>query len=210
VPSDKIRVLPSLYIDFDVFWPMSGESRQFDVLFVGRLAANKGLFTLLDAITRVKPDRPTIRLGILGQGPLRSPLERRIAALGLADQVSLIPRLDSAHDVARLMNRAGMLVCASTSEGGPRVTVEAMACGIPVISTPVGVMAELLEDGVNGLIFRWDAAELADKIRLLLADDVLRARIAEQGRQTVQRFRADEVIAQYARGYHELIRRKDT
>jgi glycosyltransferase involved in cell wall biosynthesis len=71
-------------------------------------------------------------------------------------------------------------------------------------------MAELLEDGVNGLIFRWDAAELADKIRLLLADDVLRARIAEQGRQTVQRFRADEVIAQYARGYHELIRRKDT
>jgi glycosyltransferase involved in cell wall biosynthesis len=210
VPSDKIRVLPSLYIDFDVFWPMSGESRQFDVLFVGRLAANKGLFTLLDAITRVKPDRPTIRLGILGQGPLRSPLERRIAALGLADQVSLIPRLDSAHDVARLMNRAGMLVCASTSEGGPRVTVEAMACGIPVISTPVGVMAELLEDGVNGLSFRWDAAELADRIRLLLADDVLRARIAEQGRQTVQRFRADEVIAQYARGYHELIRRKDT
>jgi glycosyltransferase involved in cell wall biosynthesis len=210
VPSAKIRVLPSLYIDFDVFQPMPGESRQFDVLFVGRLAPNKGLFTLLDAITRVKTDHPAIRLGILGQGPLRSQLERRIAALGQTDQVSLIQRLDSAHDVARLMNQAGMLVCASTSEGGPRVTVEAMACGIPVISTPVGVMAELLEDGVNGLIFRWDAAELADKIRLLLADDVLRARIAEQGWQTVQRFRADEVIAQYARGYHELSRRKES
>ncbi len=210
VPSEKIRVLPSLYIDLDIFQPMPGEPRQCDVLFVGRLAPNKGLFTLLDAVARVKTDHPAIRLGILGQGPLRLPLERRIAALGLTDQVSLIPHLDSAHDVARLMNRAGMLVCASTSEGGPRVTVEAMACGIPVISTPVGVMAELLEDGLNGLIFRWDAAELADKIRLLLADDVLRAQVAEQGRQTVQRFGADEVIAQYARGYHELIRRKES
>jgi glycosyltransferase involved in cell wall biosynthesis len=210
VPSEKILVLPSLYIDFEIFHPMPDERRQYDVLFVGRLAPNKGLFTLLDAVARVKTDHPAIRLGILGQGPLRSLLERRIAALGLTDQVDLIPRLDSAHGVAQLVNRAGMLVCASTSEGGPRVTAEAMACGVPVISTPVGVMAELLEDGINGLIFRWDAAELADKIRLLLADGTLRAQIAENGRQTVQRFRADGVIAQYAHGYHELIRRKET
>src|SRR5207248_3183150 len=101
---------------------------------------------------------------------LESAVKQRILHLGLKN-VTIIPRLDSAEAVARIYRQARMLVCASTSEGGPRVTVEAMACGTPVISTPVGVMSELIEDGVNGLVFDWDAGELSDKIRLVLKDD---------------------------------------
>jgi len=121
--------------------------------------------------------------------------------------VTLIPRLESQADVARLYNQAGMLICASTVEGGPRVTVEAMACGTPVISTPVGIMPELLQDGENGLLWHWDVNELAAKIRIFLDDDSFRQRLGEAGRQCVQRFQADAVIEAYARSYHDLIER---
>ncbi len=207
VPSDKILVLPSLYLDFDIFHPIPGTPRRYDVIFVGRLAPNKGLFTLLDAIGRVQITHPEIQLAILGQGPLQRSLEDRIEGLGLRAHVTIIPRLNSAHELAQFYNQARMLVCASTAEGGPRVTVEAMACGVPVISTPVGIMPELIQDGVNGLLFGWDGAELAEKIRLLKDDDLLRDRLAEHGYQSVQRFRAEDVIEQYALGLQKLARR---
>ncbi len=210
VPDEKILVLPSLYIDFDVFRPLPDERRYYDVAFVGRLVANKGLFTLLDAIAQVRQTRPDVRLGILGRGPLEKPLRARIAALGLSANVDVHTDTLLQEDVVRFYNSAAMLVCASTAEGGPRVTVEAMACGVPVISTPVGVMPELIKGGRNGLLFQWDAAELASKIALLLNDEDQRRRIGEAGRAAVQPFQADAVIERYARGYQELAKRLGT
>ena len=207
VPDEKILVLPSLYIDFDVFRPLPDEPRRYDVVFVGRLVANKGLFTILDAIAQVKQTRPDVRLGILGRGPLENALKQRMTALGLAGNVDLQTGTLLQEDVVRFYNSAAMLVCASTAEGGPRVTVEAMACGLPVISTPVGVMPELIKGGRNGLLFQWDAAELAGKILHLLDDEAERQRIGEAGRAAVQPFQADAVIERYARGYLDLIAR---
>src|SRR5260221_11681789 len=183
---------------------MRSERCKFDVLFVGRFAENKGLFTLLDAVAALRQTHPSIQICLVGRGPLDSAIRQRIESLHL-ENVTIFPRLESALDVARTYNQARMLVCASTSEGGPRVTVEAMACGFPVISTPVGVMSELLTDGVNGMVFHWDSHELAEKIRLLLEDDALAKRLGEAGRQSVQRYNADTVIDHYATSYHSLI-----
>ena len=211
VPEEKILVLPSLYLDFDVFHPPAPEdclqSRQFDLLYVGRLAPNKGLFTLLEGFQRLRATHPKATLALRGDGPLREAVQARITALGLAEAVTWIPRLDQISDLANLYRSSRMLVCASTAEGGPRVTVEAMACGTPVITTPVGIMRELVEDGVNGLVFQWDAAEMAAKAARLLDDEALAAQIGEQGRVSVQDFRAEDVIKRYAQGYHDLIDR---
>jgi glycosyltransferase involved in cell wall biosynthesis len=207
VPPEKILALPSLYVDLDIFRPQNVEPRDYDVIFVGRLVANKGLFTLLDAFGQVQVTHPDVRLGILGRGPLRTALDARIELLGLQELVTIIPRLGSAAQLAQFYNGARMLVCASTSEGGPRVTVEAMACAIPVISTPVGIMPELIQDGVNGMLFQWDTAELATKIRLLLDESTLQKRIGTNGWLMAQQFSADQVIGQYAQGYHALIDR---
>lgn len=207
VSPERILVLPSLYIDFDVFRPLSGVERDLDLLFVGRLAPNKGLFTVLDALALVRRTHPRARLAIRGSGPLRPALEQYIAAQMPGDAVQFLPRQPTPEAVATLYNRAKMLVCASTAEGGPRVTVEAMACGTPVITTPVGVMAELVRDGENGMQFHWDAGELAGAIRLLLDDPARRESLGAAGRATVQDFAADRVIARYARGYHDLIQR---
>lgn len=207
VPEEKILVLPSLYLDLEMFRPLPDVPKCYDVLFVGRLVANKGIFSLLEAFKLVRQTHPAARLSLLGQGPLRGAVEARISALGLRDAVKMTARLDNPQEVARLYNQSKMLVCASTAEGGPRVTVEAMACGTAVISTPVGVMPELLRDGENGFIWHWDVAELVQKIRRLLDDDTLRQQMGAAGRDAVGRFAADTVIAQYANGYHTLIAR---
>jgi glycosyltransferase involved in cell wall biosynthesis len=205
IPPNKILVLPSLYIDFNVFRSMPDLRHEYDVIFVGRLAANKGLFTLLEAIAQTRITHPKMRVGILGQGPLLQSVRNRIRMLNLTQHVSIIDHFENASDLARFYNQAKMLVCASTAEGGPRVTVEAMACGTAVISTPVGIMTELLRDGENGLLVGWDAFDLANKISLLLDDDMLRERLGNNGRLAVQGFQADSVIAQYAHGLQRFI-----
>ena len=189
VPEDKILVLPSLYLDYEVFHPRLELPQRYDLLFVGRLAPNKGLFTLLEALAQVRQIQPEVTLGIRGEGPLRPALEARIAALGLTGNVTWISRAAGLEDLARIYASARVLVCASTAEGGPRVTVEAMACGIPVISTPVGVMRELLRDGENGLGVGFDAVSLAAAITRLLADPDLRARLGAAGRDLRARLR---------------------
>ena len=207
VPEEKILVLPSLYIDFDLFRRMPDVAKEYDGVFVGRLAPNKGVFTILNALALVRQTHPSIRFALRGRGALEPAVRARIATLGLQNNVTLLTEPVPPDEIARFYNSARMLVCASTAEGGPRVTVEAMACGIPVISTPVGMMRELITDGATGLLFRWGEAELAAKMRLLLDDAALRARLGEAGRQSVQEFEADRVIERYARGYHDLIAR---
>lgn len=204
VPTEKILVLPSLYIDFQHFHPRAGIEPSYDVAFVGRLAPNKGLFTLLDAIKQVSSTHPTVRLQILGRGVLEADLKARIRSLGLEANVTMITKRLPVEAIAHFYVQSKMLVCASTAEGGPRVTAEAMACGVPVISTPVGVMPELIRDGENGLLFSWDAGELAAHIRRLLDDDILRKQMGEAGRAAVQDFSAENVISHYAAGYLAL------
>jgi glycosyltransferase involved in cell wall biosynthesis len=207
VPKEKILILPSMYIDFEIFHPQPDVSPQYDVLFVGRFVSNKGILTILEAVAQVRETHPEVRLALLGDGPLRDKIVTKIDEYHLHEHVTIIPRADTPADVARLYNQSKMVVCASTSEGGPRVTVEAMACGTPVISTPVGIMRDLMESGMNFLVFNWHAEPLAEAIRLLLDDDNMRRQLGENGEIAVQGFRADHVIEQYARGYHDLIRR---
>jgi glycosyltransferase involved in cell wall biosynthesis len=208
IPDEKIRVLPSLYLDLSVFRPADSHIC-YDVLFVGRLAANKGVLTLLQAVQQVQQTHPQVKLAIRGAGPLRAQIEQFMQAHGLTQNVQFLPRADTAQDMAQLYRQAKMLVCASTVEGNPRVTIEAMACTVPVISTPVGVMPDVLRDGDNGYLFQWDADELAAKIRTLLDDEALRVRMGKAGRDAVQRFEADAMIRQYALAYHEIAANDD-
>ncbi len=208
IPNEKILVRHSLYIDYDIFQPLPALQQHpaYDVLFVGRLTDNKGLPLLLDAIQRVTTTHPDVTLAIRGSGPLENRLKQRIAADGLQANVRFLPRVASSEEMARVYNRARMLVCASTVEGNPRVTVEAMACAVPVLSTPVGIMPELITQGENGFLFPWnDANALAGYIRQMLDESALRQRLAEAGRQSVQHFDAETIIARYARGYHRII-----
>ncbi len=204
IPDEKILVLPSVYLDFEIFKPLPDVPKIIDIVFVGRLAANKGIDVLLNALVLVKKTHPTVRLAIRGEGALKTWLEHFIQMHDLLENVIFVPRVADSAAMAHLYQSAKMLVCASTVEGNPRVTIEAMACGVPVLSTPVGIMPEVIQDGENGFLFPRAAAVLADKICLLLDNPDLQARFSVAGRAAVQQFDADTMIANYAQAYQQI------
>ncbi|MGY6411711.1 MAG: glycosyltransferase family 4 protein [Alkalilacustris sp.] len=155
------------------------------VLFVGRLAAVKGVPLLLEAFARVRATNPEARLTLVGDGPDRTKLEGRAAGLGLTDAVRFTGYLDQ-DKVAAALAEADMLVLPSFSEGLPVVLMEALASRIPVIATQVAGVAELVRDGETGLLVpAGDVDSLADGLDRLLSDPDLCRRMGEAGREVV-------------------------
>lgn len=205
VPESKIRVLPSLYIDLERYAPRPGAQPERDVLFVGRMVNNKGLVPLLDALAAIRRERPGLRASLLGRGPFRARVERRIAKLGLDDAVELLDWVETDAELIELYRTSRVLVCASTCEGGPRVTVEAMACGTPVVSTPVGVMPELVGEGRGGTLCGFTSEAIGEALGSLLANDAMRERMGTEARAIAERFEYHAVLAGYAHGLHEVV-----
>lgn len=207
VSPKKILLLYSLYLDFDIYQAQATE-KQYDVLFVGRLASNKGILLLLDAIAQVAQTNPGVKLAIRGEGALKSIIQQKITEMSIENNVIFLPRVADTHEMAKLYSSAKMLVCASTVEGNPRVTIEAMACAVPVISTPVGIMPAVIIDGENGFLVDWKAEEIANAIRRLLDDSAFYEKIAQASHQSVQKFEAEKIVRDYALGYHRIIEKK--
>ncbi len=123
---------------FFAFAPL--ERREAFVLYVGRLGYRKGLERLLDAFARLRRD--DLHLVLLGEGPLRRRLARRAQTLGIADRV-VFPGFADRQGVRDWLQRAACLVHAADYEGFPLVLLEAMACGTPIVTTPIGALADL-------------------------------------------------------------------
>ncbi len=204
VPPSQILVLYALYLDHDVFAP-GAEPKQHDVMFCGRLDSNKGTSLLLEALALLAKRRPDVTLLLRGAGREEARLKRLADRLGISGRITWRPWVASAAELASLYRASRMLVCTSLSEGGPRVVAEAMACGTPVISTPVGITRELIDDGRTGLVVDWNPTSIAAGIERLLEDPAAQARIGDAGRTAVARFRREAVIDAYAQAYRRLV-----
>ncbi len=144
---------------------------------VGRLCEQKGQLLLLEAIGAVAAEGVPVQLTLVGDGPLRGDIERRIAALHLHDRVR-ITGWASGDAVRQYLDQARALVLPSFAEGLPVVIMEALALGRPVISTYIAGIPELVEPGVSGwLVPAGSVADLAAAVR-----EVLAAPVAELGR----------------------------
>lgn len=204
VPREQILVLGSLYIDLEVFRPDPGVEPVRDVLYVGRMVNNKGLDRIVDALALLRDrGRPTTAM-LLGRGPLREATEQRVRERGLEELVELVDWVDSPEDLADLYRTSRACVCASTCEGGPRVTVEAMACGTPAVSTRVGIMGELLQDDRAGRIVDWTAESLAGGFDDVLGDEARRVQMGAAAREIAERFEFARAIRGYAEGIQAL------
>ena len=141
-------------------------------LAVGRLAAQKGFGTLLEAATGWRALRPEPLLVIAGEGPLEASLKSQAARLGLDTRFA-----GHRDDVPALLAAAAMFVLPSTWEGQPLILQEALRAGVPIVATRVGGTPVLTGEDAAVLIPPGDARRLADAVRAVLTDEVLAARL---------------------------------
>lgn len=151
------------------------------LLFVGRLAAVKGLPMLLESLSNLKATMPNISLTVVGDGPDRTLLESLTAELGLQKHVTFVGYKSQA-EVRQYLQETDVFTLPSFAEGVPVVLMEAMMSGVPVVATQIAGVSELVEDGVSGfLVPPSDVKGLGDRIETLLADGALRQRMGAQG-----------------------------
>ena len=178
------------------------------VLFVGRLIAPKGVLDLVEAagmLAASTPDLP-LRVVMAGDGPEAASIMSRARALGIADRVTLTGHVDT-RALGRLYGRAWFLALpTSHPEGFPTVIAEAMAAGLPIVTTPIRGAVDYLEDGVNALFIpAGEPAALARAMRRLLKDAELRRSMGERNRARVALFSPDRVAREYLEALRQAV-----
>jgi glycosyltransferase involved in cell wall biosynthesis len=159
---------------------------------MGRFVKEKRFDLLLTAFAKVA-SRHECSLIVVGDGPLRSELEELTRDLGLSDRVTMPGFV---HEPWRILKDAYMFVVSSETEGMGRVIVEAMACGVPVVSfdCPHGPRA-VIRDGIDGILAPpLDVEALAGAMERLLTDESERNRLARRALEARDRFRLENVM----------------
>lgn len=171
---------------------------------VGRFYPQKGIPYLIQAGLGVVRERPDTVFLMVGEGPTRPDMWRKIEALGLSGHFVLAgPRLD----VREMLSVMDMFVMPSLWEGLPIAVLEAMAMGLPCVVTNVGGNPEVVRNGVTGwVVAPRDPGELQDRVLQLVDDDGLRRSMGEAGRRLVEReFDARQTASRYAELYEEVM-----
>ena len=200
-------------VDPDRYAPATRSGKT--LLFVGRLAGVKGVPLLLEAMAALAPTHPDLRLNLIGDGPDRASLEAQTRALGLEDRVAFLGYRSQA-EVARALSETDVFVLPSFAEGVPVVLMEAMAAQVPVVTTQIAGIPELVQNGLSGkLVPPGDATALQAAIDTLLCDAETRTAYGAAGRARVEaEFSIDreaawlsQLFAGYAQGTGALPKR---
>jgi glycosyltransferase involved in cell wall biosynthesis len=175
------------------------------LVHVGRFAPPKNHALLIEAFAQVRSDAPLYLL-LVGGGELENAVREQVAALGLQERVRF---LGVRADVADILRASDVFVLSSRVEGNPMSVMEAMAAGLPVVSTAVGGVPELVREGVTGLLVpSEDAGALAQAMQALVDDPVRRQAMGAAARQhAVAHFDIRHTVRMYEELYESLLRR---
>jgi glycosyltransferase involved in cell wall biosynthesis len=156
---------------------------EIGLLTVGRLETEKNPLLLVAALARLEAEYPgRYRLTWVGRGPLESEVRGRAQGLGVADRIEFLNYVPFGEPLLRLYRQAHMFVHVSLSEGMPKVLIEALVSGTPIVGTDVGGVRAALDDGRAGVLIPPDDLEaLVAAIRRVDEDAVARDRIVARG-----------------------------
>jgi glycosyltransferase involved in cell wall biosynthesis len=214
VPARLVEVIPNA-VDIDAFRKIPdarsavrGELKiddEFVWIAVGRFEEAKDYPTMIAAFAQLAARRRDSRLLLVGKGSLQSDVEQRVRAAGLEDRVHF---LGVRRDVTRLLSAADGYVLSSAWEGMPVVLLEAAAAELPIVSTRVGGVAEVVDDGGTGVLVQsGDPAALARAMeRIESSTSESRAAMGARGRALVeQRYATKHIMDLWERLYYELV-----
>lgn len=191
-PKANVVVLPN-YVEVPKHIKASRKGSQINVLFLGLIGENKGVYDLLPAFAEAVKNVPQLFLRIGGDGEVDK-ARALIHELGLEDHVECLGWV-SGNAKNELLRDADIFVLPSYNEGLPVSILEAMSWGIPVITTTVGGIPDLVEDHVNGyLISPGDLSALQSLLEQLACDPAIRDRIGFAARESIQRQYSKEMV----------------
>jgi L-malate glycosyltransferase len=172
---------------------------------LGALTPEKDQGTLVLAAARLVRDLPNLHWVIVGDGPLRAELQRKIESLGLRDRVHLLGALDDPH---RALTQADVFVLSSVAEGLGSSVLAAMARSVPVVATRVGGVPDLLESGGGLLVQPEDPQELASAVQRVLTDNSVRSKLLSAAAREIEQYSigamAEQVLSVYRSCAHSL------
>ncbi len=198
-------------VDTTHFRPAQESPAQFVIGTVGRVQDVKNQAALIDAFIALRallPDQhERLRLVIVGDGPLRANLAAQVRAADLSDVVLLT---GARSDIADLMRGFSLFALSSVAEGTPVTLLEAMACSLPVVSTAVGGIPELVDDGVSGtLVPAGDIGAMAAALARYADDSALAARHGFAARARIEAHNSvAAMVHSYVALYDELRKTK--
>jgi glycosyltransferase involved in cell wall biosynthesis len=202
-----MAVIPQFGTDTNLFQPSAASmNRPFTIGYFGRLVEEKGIPTLLDAVTGLQGDW---RLRILGGGPMLTALQHQVQVNQIADKVEFIAHVGSIEMPAQYHTLDAFVLPSLTrpnwKEQFGRVLIEAMASGVPVIGSNSGAIPDVIGDA--GLIFPEGHADaLCQQLRLLEANPAYRAELAAKGRaRAVAHFTHDQVARDTVAIYRKMM-----
>jgi glycosyltransferase involved in cell wall biosynthesis len=189
----------------DLRRPPSEMSSPLNLLYVGRLARDKGLFEALQGLALAHAHGVAATLVVAGSGPDEQPLKALVEQLGLGRTVSFVgPVFDK--DKLDLFGRADALVFPTYAEGLPYVLLESMAAGVPAITTRVGGIPDVMIEGIHGMFVQpRNAQAICDAIIRLSNDRALLTNMRDACRSRIANgYSIDRLAGEFARLYREL------
>ena len=199
------------WTDSDAFTrvvPEQPVSQRSDMVYTGVLVPRKGVHILLDAFAQI-PQAHLWLIGRAANAEYAAGLHAQVERLGLTERVTFVDHLPQ-DELARYMVRGRVFVLPTYSEGLPKVLIEAMLCGTPVIASAVDGIPEIVQDGVQGyLVPAGDVDALAERLRFMFQEADVDT-LGQQARAFAMRFfSADAYVEQYGRlftlAYNEAV-----
>ncbi|MCI0393339.1 MAG: glycosyltransferase [Chloroflexi bacterium] len=208
---ERVTVLPT-GIDLTPFQRADGRAvRQQQgwgqdrvIISVGRLEPEKNWPTLITAVARVMASYPDLRLALLGGGDERPELEALAGELGVAERVYFAGPIPMSQ-VPAYLKAADLFCFASITETQGLVTMEAMAAGLPVVAVRATGTADVIEDGIDGLLADNDSEALAAALGRILADDNLAQALRQAAGRKVATFAIEKQAQKLAEVYHQAM-----
>ena len=174
------------------------------IISVGRLYSQKNQRMMIDAFSKVAERFPLYKLAIYGEGPLRNELENYIKSKGLEKRIFLPGRTDN---IIEELRQSELFCLSSNYEGMSNALLEAVCVGLPIVTTHVSGVDDLIENGINGLIVNVnDSDGFAIALEKLIKDKKLRETFSIKNKEIANRFKLDRIVSDWENTIYKVIK----